>query len=117
MAKQIIILEFTPPATIKVIFWLAVPAARQAFYANPNATSSYTLATIAETDALKNGQVVEEVVEFGLDVTDTAKLSAARAFLQAEFTKRQNRVNSYNPWLRFGTYFDSVTGWNIGGVS
>ena len=39
-----------------------------------------------------------------------------RTMLQAEFTARQNAVNAYNPWTRYGTLWDGTT-WTAGGVA
>ena len=112
MAKQIIILETTDKGRLRAAFWLAVPAARQPFYANSN-VSAYKDATTQEATALQSGAVKEEVATFVIGGLTAGQI---RTLLQGEFTRRQAELNAYNPWARFGTSWDGTT-WTNSGVA
>lgn len=111
MARKIIILDRTglpSDQNYRVAFWLDVPAARQPFYADATATSVVKGATQAEIDAIKAGQIVEEVVEVPAlaGATQTQLLNA----LIARYNARQAEFTARNPWARYGSYWDG-TGW------
>jgi len=112
MAKQIVVLETTAKNRLRVAFWLSVPVARQPFYADSNKKSRYKDATAGELSAITSGAVAEQVGEF---TVDGLTITQVRALLSAEFTKRQNDINTYNPWSRYGTSWDGTT-WTSGGV-
>ena len=111
MARQIIILETTDKGRLRAAFWLAVPAARQPFYAN--GTTVYKDATALELGALQSGAVTEQTGVFTIAGLSNAQI---RTLLQGEFASRQSAVNAYNPWARFGTSWDGTT-WTNGGVA
>jgi len=107
MAKKIIILErLDEPSdyNFNVLFWLDVPAERQRFFANPAATSAYKDATPEEIAAIQNGQI-KEVVQKCSYLAGTT-IAAIIADLQAKYSANQAALNSHNPWVRYGTYWD-----------
>lgn len=111
MAKQIIILETTDKGRLRAAFWLAVPAARQRFYADR--TTAYKDASAPELSAFQSGAVTEQVAVFTIAGMTNGQI---RTLLQDEFARRQAAVNAYNPWARFGTSWDGTT-WTNGGVA
>ena len=107
MARKIIILQqIGEPADYRVAFWLDVPAARQAFYANPTAESAVIGATAPEIAAIRAGQVMEVVRDFPRDngVTNAQLRSA----LEAAHTQLHARLVSNNIWNRYGTSWDGA---------
>lgn len=127
MGKKIIILQRTGEPSdysFSYLLWADVPVARQAQYAklmpvattlNPNpVVTAYPEATTAETDAIKAGQVIEKVGQANFPVGTT--MSTIQAYLIKEFNQFQSEVNTRNPWVRYGTYWDG-TSWVVGGVS
>lgn len=117
MASKIIILERTDiPSDLNfnVLFWADVPAARQSFYANPTATSQNKQATAGELSALQSGAIVEKVQKFNfLAGTPIATIQAA---LIDAFNTYQTYINTYNPWVRYGTKWDGTT-WTMNSVA
>ena len=113
MATQVIVLETTPKGRLRAAFWLSVPVARQPFYADAGKKSEYKSASAGELSAITSGAIVEQVGEFVVCGMTNAQI---RTMLQAEFTARQNAVNAYNPWTRYGTLWDGTT-WTAGGVA
>ena len=108
MARKIIILDQVGgPADFRVAFWLDVPAARQPFYVNANATSEVIGASVAELDAIRTGKVVEAVQQI-LRPNDVG-IGALRTLLQAEHARLQNNLTTVNPWARYGTSWDGAT--------
>lgn len=117
MAKRVIILDQldTPMLAFQAALWADVPTARQPKYANASFNSAWAGASAGELTALRNGQVAEKVTT--ISVAPGTALAEIRAQLQAAFTAWQAEVNGRNPWNRYGTYWDDVTGWTPGGVS
>ena len=109
MAKQIIVLESTQKNRLRAAFWLSVPVTRQSFYST--SASAFKNATAGELTALSTGAVTEQVGEF---VVDGLTANQIRTLLAADFTRRQNEVNAYNPWSRYGTAWDGTTWTNAG---
>lgn len=107
MARKIIILDrvnLPSDQDFRVVFWLDVPASRQAFYAKADATSEFVGATPEELAALRSGAVVERVLVVPATAgTGQSSLLAALVnrynAMQAEFTAR-------NPWARYGSSWD-----------
>lgn len=114
MAKQIIILERPDVNRFTVAFWLAVPAERQPFYADPAARSAYLQASSLELSALQSGAVVERVKDIALPAA--ASISMVQAALVTEFTRLQAEVTALNKWNRYGTFYDGAN-WTAGGVA
>jgi len=112
MTQAIVILEqegIPSDLNYRVVFWLDVPAARQRFYANANATSAFLDAAAGDLAALKAGQIIEvvETIHRPANTTALAVKQAARdrlAALQAEL----NRDNRFN---RYGTKWTQASGW------
>jgi hypothetical protein len=117
MAKRVIILNRldTPMLAFNAVLWADVPSARQSRYANPTFVSAYTEASAAELTALRAGQIAEKVIT--ISVVPGTTISEIQAQLRAAFTAWQAEVATRNQWERYGTYYDDVTGWTIGGVS
>lgn len=113
MAKQIIILDSNEKGRMRAAFWLTVPASRQPFYANASAASAYKDATTLENTAIQTGSIKEEIGTFVVGGMTNAQI---RTMLQTELATRQAAVNAWNPWVRFGTFFDGTT-WTNGGVA
>ena len=127
MAKKIIILDRVgEPSDVayRVAFWLTVPSTRWAFYVkpegiNPDGTrilfkSQYKDATEIENQDLRDGKV-EEYIETCYKPAGAA-LAQVAAFLESEYTKFQNQMNSFNPYVQYGTYWDGAS-WTHGGVA
>jgi len=114
MAKQVIVLERSENTqAYRIAYWLAVPASRQSFYANPTATSVWSGASAGELSAIRTGAVVEAV-----ETNDFAgmTLPAIQTELQSEWSALQADVTARNPWVRYGSFWDGAT-WTPGGVA
>lgn len=110
MARKIIILDRTDiPSDLNfnVAFWADVPVARQSFYANPTATSQVKNATAGELSAIQGGTIKEQVKKFNFPAN--TPIATIQAALIAEFNTFQTYINSYNPWVRYGTYWDGTS--------
>lgn len=112
MAQAIIVLDQTGmPSDLnyRVAFWLDVPAARQAFYADPAAVSTVMDISADDLAAIRSGAIVEVVETIprpagtALNVVKQAARDRLPA-LQTEF----NRDNRFN---RYGTRWTQATGW------
>lgn len=117
MAKRIVILErINEPSDLafQFVLWADVPVARQARYADPNATSAYAEATAAEIDAIKTGAVAEQLGS-GTAAAGTP-LAQIYAKLETRWEQWQDEVNTRNPWVRYGSSWDGTT-WTQDGVS
>lgn len=120
MARQIIVttqdVTVAPGVYVfQVVYWAAVPAARQTFYANAGATSQVTGLTAPELTAIQNGSVAEKAARFSI-LNNGQSLAALfptiQTQLQAEFATWQAFVNASNPWVHFGTSWDGTT-WTV----
>ena len=109
---KIIILE-TKPGKVNYAFWADVPAARQRFYADANKVSVWKDAIAADNTALQNGSVVELVSSYPFE--EGASAARIRNALLDLHTKYQAEISAYNPWVRYGTTYD--TAWTAGGVA
>jgi hypothetical protein len=117
MAKRIIILErIGEPSDLSFNYalWADVPLARQPFYANPEAVSAYKGATAEELNAIKAGQIVEQVGS--ANFLAGTPLSTIKSYLQNKFAEFQQEITARNPWVRYGSYWDG-TSWTEGGIS
>ncbi len=114
MAKQIIILDRPDVNRFTVAFWLAVPVARQAFYANATATSAYKQASAGELSTIQSGAVVEQTGDFSYTAVST--LATVQAALVIEFNARQAAISAFNPWNRYGSFYDG-TSWTAAGAA
>ena len=111
MARKIILLDRVGgPADFRVAFWLDVPAARQAFYANPTATSAVVGITTPELDAIKAGAIVEHVAPVLRD--NGVTIGALRTILEAEYARLQTELTASVQWSRYGTSWDGTT-WTV----
>jgi len=114
--KRIIILNALPGVqAYRYALWAVTPASRQAFYANLNAKSAWKDIAPAELTALQNGSIVEKVDSFSNPTSLT--LAQIKSQLEAIWTAYQAFVTAYNPWDRYGSFFDDTSTWTNGGVS
>lgn len=95
-------------------FWADVPVSRQAFYANPSATSQWNGALAGDLASLRDGSVVERVSSLRLGGGTT--LAQAQAELESRWAEFQAEIVNANPWVRYGSTWDGTT-WALGGVS
>jgi hypothetical protein len=115
--RRIIVLEIEPRDNaalhIPYALWANVAPARQPFWQRRQG-ATFTSAvqdgsvTAAETAALQSGAVVERVVESEWPTGTT--VPQAQAFLQQALADFQTFVGAYNPWARYGSFFDDTTG-------
>lgn len=113
MPKQIIVLEKTEAGRFKYAFWAQVPPGRQSFYAGRQTESVWKGASAQENTDIANGVVVEKVDELALDGLTIQQAQTALVSLFSEF---QSKINSFNPWNRYGSYYDG-TSWTAGGAT
>lgn len=119
MARRIIIRERivlpNGDQTFDYTFWLAVPTARQTFYASgvdPNNPTAVIDATVTEKNAITGGSITE--VNNQMTVPNGTPLATAQASLVQSWQSEQTRVNAYNPWAYYGSSWDQATGtWTI----
>ena len=93
--------------------WADVPAARQSFYANATATSAVRNIAPADLLAIQNGSVVEKVAT--LQVPKGATIGQLQTALETIWSAYQTEVTNFNPWNRYGTFWDGAS-WTAGGV-
>lgn len=117
MAKRIIVLDQPndDPTKFTVLFWLDVTPGREAFYAKPGLVSKWPDAPALINTALAAGTLVEQSDVYSRP--DGAGIAQVQADLEADLLKRQTALNTYNPWNRYGSFFDDVSGWTLTGVS
>jgi hypothetical protein len=117
MAKRVIILDRldTPMLAFHAVLWANVPLSLQSKYANPTFVSAYKEASAAELTALRAGQIAEKVIT--ISVVPGTTIFEIQAQLREAFIAWQAEVATRNPWEQYGTYYDDVTGWTVGGVS
>lgn len=113
MAKKIIILEKLDNGRFKYALWASVPATRQSFYANPNAISSWTGASAQENSDIASGAVVEKTDVLAID---GQTVNQAMASLRSIWQAYQDQITAYNPWNKYGSFWDG-TSWTAGGVN
>jgi hypothetical protein len=122
MARQIIVLERIDPDNaginrFRVAYWLTVPAARQSFYANAAAVSAVKDGSVtqAETDALRNGSVLEQIVDFQAQPGRT--LAQVQSDLVADYARVQAALNANaGLYQRYGSYYDG-TAWTVKNIA
>lgn len=110
MARKIIVLDqsgLPSDSNYNVAFWLAVPVARQPFYANAAATSVVIGAQAAEITAIQQGQVVETVQSVSYPAGTT--LAAITADLVSRYTAAQDALTTNNPWNRYGSSWNGTS--------
>lgn len=113
MARKIIVTKrIDNPSYIEVnrIFWLDVPVARQAFYANPSATSQAPNVTALELTAIQTGAVNERtgVTSF----TAGTVLGAIGTQLVTEYGAAQAALTNINDYKFYGSSWDGTT-WTV----
>jgi len=112
--KRIIILDradYGAGAQFQVALWAIVPAARVSFYADmqANFVSAWKGISGAETANFTSGLWTETVISYTR--SDSTPIAAVQADLQVAWQKFQTDVNAYNPWARYGTYWDDTGAW------
>lgn len=124
--KQIIILEKLKRdgnvTELRYIYWAAVPAARQAFYAQP-----------AEWDSAWPGRSVQEIADLRAGAMTEKVFTATWAPLPGETTPQFNarirdelvdgwgkfntQIQNFNAWDRYGSFYELPNGWTAAGVA
>ena len=117
MAKTVIVLEQPndDPNRFQVLYWLNVVAGRETFYAKPGAVSRWSVASSSENAAIASGSIVEQADIYSRP--GGASLAQVQADLLANRASRQTQLDAYNPWNRYGSFFDDITGWTLAGSS
>jgi len=114
--RRIVVLEMEPQPNgglhIRYVLWATVPLARQPFWQARQGVGFESAVkdgsvTAQELTALQTGAVVERVGESEWPPGTT--VPQAQTFLQQAATAWQQYVNSYNPWARYGSFFDDTT--------
>lgn len=115
MPKQIIVLEKAEAAGLyRAALWADVPVGRQAFYAKVGAVSVWTGASAGENALIAAGAVAEQVITItSADGATPAQLMAA---VRQQFAVYQAFVTAYNPWSRYGSFYNGTT-WTAGGAT
>jgi hypothetical protein len=96
------------------VFWADVPAGRQSFYANPTLESAVKNIASADLTALQNGSVVEKLDVLQVDKGTT--IGQLQTLLETKWTAYQTQITNYNPWNRYGTFWDGAS-WTAGGAT
>lgn len=108
MATRIVVLERAEgsPTTYTVIFWLAVPVARQPYYANASAKSRWKSCPAGDLAALASGSVLE-VVDMATMAEGATEQDVA-ADLEARWTTKQAALDADLRLFRYGTTWDGA---------
>lgn len=114
MAKRAIILDSIADGAgrqteVRVAFWADVPAPRQRFYANPEATSAFLDADATELAAIRTGAIAERVEIVRRDPGSTN--AQLRAEIQRAWQAWQDEITAQNPWARYGSSFNTDGTW------
>jgi hypothetical protein len=114
--KEIIILDQENPKRNKfrVVYWVPIPAERQARFANPDFISAYENATADELNALKSGAYVE-VLEYPSFSSSATKADIVQD-LSKTYTKLVADYAGKNHWKWYGTFREGGA-WTNAGVS
>ena len=96
-------------ATYRYLLRAAVPAGRQAYFANVDTTSAYKEATQAELTALKAGEYVEVVREAPFSGMNATQIKAWLEEAQAAFQTKVTADAGWNPWKKYGTAWNGTT--------
>lgn len=112
---QAICLDKTGPNTFRFAIWADVPLARQPFYASTGNTSAWKNATSGDIANLQSGAVTERIYKFDVSTTDT--VATVEAAMAGTATQVQLDVNSYNPWVFYGSSLSSSGVWTTTGVA
>ena len=114
MARKIIVGKRAAQSYVEIdyVFWLAVPANRQAFYANPTATSIVPGLSAGELTAIQSGAVKELSGRQSYPVGAT--MVAIGADLVAKYNAAQTALNAEITWQFYGTSWDGTT-WTVAG--
>lgn len=94
--------------------WADVPVGRQNFYANAAFQSAVKTISAPDLTALQNGSVVERISV--LSVEKGTSIPQLQATLQSIWADFQTEITGYNPWNRYGTFWDGAT-WTAGGAT
>ena len=94
------------------MFWADVPVARASFYANVGFTSAVKGIASGDLTAIQAGTVVEKLDTLQVDKGTT--IPQLQTILEAKWNDYQTMVTAFNPWNRYGTYWDGT--WHASGV-
>jgi hypothetical protein len=97
--------------TFNYIFWADVPAGRQSRYASSTKVSAWSGASSTDNANLQSGAVVEQP---GLVRHPSGTpIATVEATLQSAWQNYQNNITAYNPWQRYGSFWDGSSAWTI----
>ena len=94
------------------VFWADVPASRASFYANAGFASVVRDVGAGDLAALQAGTVVEKLDIIQVD--KGATIPQLQTILESKWTDYQTSVTNFNPWNRYGTYWDGT--WHASGA-
>ena len=111
----IVILERTSmhPEVVQYVLRAAVPAARQSYYADPEKTSAYRDASVADLTALRAGQYLEHVDTMTVSNDPVPVLKSRLIGQQAAWQAAVTDDGVYNPFKYYGTRWDGATWTNV----
>lgn len=117
MARKIIVLDqpgLPSDLTYRVAFWLTVPAARQPYYADLQATfKSQVIGTAkpsqAELDAIHAGQITEQVITVPFTPGTPLNTITSQLVTMYNAAQAQSDSVSFNQWNRYGSFFDGTS--------
>ena len=116
--KKIVILEAVPGSAqgYRYVLWAAVTeVSRRPFYAKPSTwLSAWTGASGIELAALRAGEFVEDARTFNNETPLT--LAQVKAQLETVWTEYQAFIDAYNPWDRYGSFFEGSSWTNAGAI-
>lgn len=117
MARKIIVLDqpgLPSDLTYRVAFWLTVPASRQPFFADLQATfKSQVIGTAkpsqAELDAIHAGQIIEQVVTVPFTLGTSLASITAQLVTLYQTAQAQSDTAQFNQWNRYGSSWDGTS--------
>ncbi len=94
------------------VFWADVPVSRASHYANAGLTSLVRDIAAGDLAALQAGTIVEKLGTLQVDKGTT--IPQLQTILETKWTDYQTVITNFNPWNRYGTYWDGT--WHASGV-
>jgi hypothetical protein len=111
--KRIIILDKQEGAGVafRVVLWAIVPTARVPMYAERQKAfkSAWLGIDPLEEQKFTAGEWTETVIVYSRP--DGSGIAQAKADLQVDWQRFQDEVDGYNPWNRYGTFWDDTNTW------
>jgi hypothetical protein len=99
-----------------------VPVERQVFYVKPvDWESAFLQRSAPEIADLRSGAVTEKVERGNWAPAQGENAAQLNARIRAElldgWTKFNAEVQDFNPWNRYGSFYELPGGWTAGGVA